>query len=383
MPTLAPLPPTYAAVDLSALTHNLAALRRVLRPGCNIMAVVKANAYGHGAVDVARCLIRQGVTRLAVVSVEEGRALRTADIRTPIVVLGPLFPDQIPDLFAYQLTPVISDMGIVPALVQHATTGPAPYPIHIKVETGMGRLGLAQEEAITLLTSGTLSSRLTVEGLMTHFADADGDTAELTSRQLARFSSVLATLEDKGLSIPLIHASNSGAAVRYPDAQFSLIRPGIMLYGYHTLPAHVEPPALRPVLSLHTQVAQLRTVPVGGTVSYNGTFIAARPTRVAILPIGYADGYSRRLSNRGEVLVRGRRARVIGIVCMDMIMVDVTDIPGVAVGDDVVLIGRQEAEAISAADVAEWTGTIAYEVLCAIGPRVPRVYQRETPEPSR
>ncbi|HEX6825804.1 MAG TPA: alanine racemase, partial [Nitrospiraceae bacterium] len=179
----------------------------------------------------------------------------------------------------------------------------------------------------------------------------------------------------RGISLPLVHAANSAAIVRFPDAHFSLVRPGIMLYGYHTLPATIPAPSLRPVLSLHTKIVQLRTIPRGGTVSYNGTFVATRPTRIAVLPIGYADGYSRQLSHRGSVLIRGRRASIVGLVCMDMIMVDVTDMAQLQVGETVTLIGQQGGESIWADEVAGWTDTIPYEVLCGIGSRVPRLYE--------
>lgn len=375
MPTISTFSPTYATVDLSALTHNLTQLRRLLSPGCGIMAVVKANAYGHGAVEVARSLMTQGVARVAVVSLDEGIALRAAGITIPIVILGPLFPEQIYDAIAHRLTPVISDRSLLPTLAQATASLATPYPMHLKVETGMGRLGLATDELLNLIDSGQLPASLRIEGLMTHFADSDGPTTSQTEQQLSLFQKAVSGMTARGLSIPLIHAANSGAAVRYPHSHYSLIRPGIMLYGYHTLPTSIPAPDLKPVLSLRSCIAQMRTIPTGGTISYNATFTAKRPTRVAVLPIGYADGFNRRLSNRGEVLVQGRRAGIIGLVCMDMVMIDVTEIPEAAVGDEVVLIGRQGADQITAADLSEWTGTIAYETLCAIGPRVPRVYQ--------
>lgn len=339
------------------------------------MAVIKANAYGHGAIEVARSLIAQGVARIAVVSLGEGIALRSAGITVPVVLLGPLFPDQLHDIIAHRLTPVISDRASLPILTQATASLATPYPIHLKVETGMGRLGLAADELLRLIDSGQLPASLRIEGVMTHFSDSDGPETGQTEEQLARFQSIVNSLTTRGLSIPLIHAANSGAAVRYPRAHYSMIRPGIMLYGYHTLPESVSAPDLKPVLSLRSCIAQMRAIPAGCPVSYNGTFVAKRPTRVAVLPIGYADGFNRRLSNRGEVLVRGQRAKVIGLVCMDMVMIDVTEIPDASVGDEVILIGRQGTDQITAADLAKWTGTIAYETLCAIGPRIPRRYQ--------
>ena len=374
MPTTSTFAPTFAAVDLTALTHNLLQFRRLLSPGCGVMAVVKANAYGHGAVEIAKTLLRHGVSRVAVVSVEEGIALRQAGIAAPIVVLGPLFREQIGDLFAHQLTPVVSDISVLPALGQAAASLPTPYPTHLKIETGMGRLGLTQDELAEIIASNLFPRSLQLEGLMTHLADIDGPVTDSTEQQLARFNAAIQTVRAGGFRVPLIHAANSGGAVRFPQAQFSLVRPGIMLYGYHTLPDSLPVPDLKPVLSLRTCIAQLRTVQPGHRVSYNGTFTATRPSRIAVLPIGYADGLNRHLSNRGRVLVRGRRVPIAGLVCMDMVMVDVTDVPGASVGDEVVLIGRQGNEQITAHDIAQWTGTISYEVLCAIGARIPRRY---------
>jgi alanine racemase len=373
--SISTLLPTYATISLAALAHNLSRIKRYLPPSCEILAVVKANAYGHGAVEIARALTCQGIERFAVASLDEGIALRQAGLSTSIVVLGALFEEQVSDLIAHQLTPVVSDGCILPALAKVAQSHPTPYPIHLKVETGMGRLGFSPEELLTLLDNPLLHSSLQVEGLMTHLADADGKDSTVTERQLGDFRVVLEQIRQRGLTLPLVHAANSAAIVRFPDAHFSLVRPGIMLYGYHTLPATIPAPDLKPVLSLRTTIAQLRTIPQGGTVSYNGTFVATRPTRIAVLPIGYADGYSRQLSHRGSVLIQGRRAPIVGLVCMDMTMVDVTDIAPLQVGETVTLIGQQGEEAIWADEVAGWIDTIPYEVLCGIGSRVPRLYE--------
>ncbi len=374
MPTTLTFLPTSATVDLTALIHNLTQFRKILVSGCDVMTVVKANAYGHGAVETTKALIRQGVSRVAVVSIEEGIALRQAGINAPIVILGPIFPEQFTDLFAHQLTPVISDAGMLPTLAQAAASFQTPYPIHLKVETGMGRLGLTQDELAHCFGSQRFPHTLHLEGLMTHLADADGPATDQTQEQLTRFRKAIDIVTASGFRVPLIHAANSGGAVRFPEAQFSLVRPGIMLYGYHTLPKSVPAPDLKPVLSLKTSIAQLRTVQPGRKVSYNGTFTAKHLTRIAVLPVGYADGVSRRLSNRGSVLIHGQRAPITGLVCMDMIMVDVTKIAGAAIGDEAVLIGSQGEDRITADDIAEWTSTIAYEVLCTIGPRIPRQY---------
>jgi len=365
---------TYAHVNLASLVHNLSQVKRCLSGSCEILAIVKANAYGHGAAETAQALVRHGVTRLAVVSVKEGLALREAGITPEILVLGTVFDEQIPDALTHRLTPVISDRQRLPALARAASARNTSLPVHLKLDTGMGRLGLSAEEIPSIIESLRSWKSLAIEGMMTHLADADGKTSDHTDEQLERFRETITLLQQGGFHIPLIHAANSAAIIRFPQAHFSLVRPGIMLYGYHTLPASVPAPDLQPVLTLQTTIAQLRTVQPGSAISYNRTFVATRKTRVAVLPIGYADGYNRRLSNRGAVLVRGRRAPIVGLVCMDMTMVDVTDIPAAQVGDEVILVGRQGTEAIWANEVAEWTGTIPYEVLCGIGSRVPRIY---------
>ena len=375
MTSISTVLPTYATVNLAALAHNLSRIRHYLSPGCEVMAIVKANAYGHGAVECAQALTRQGIGRFAVASLDEGIELRQAGLAAPIVVLGALFEEQIVDLVAHRLTPVVSDERILPVLAKAAHSHPTPYPIHLKAETGMGRLGFSPKELSRLLDNPVLRNPLQVEGVMTHLADADGTDTAFTERQLGAFHAILEQVRQRGLTVPLVHTANSAAIVRFPEAHFSLVRPGIMLYGYHTLPTSVPAPDLTPVLSLRTTIVQLRTIPQGGTVSYNRTFVAKRPTRIAILPIGYADGYSRKLSNRGSVLIQGHRAPIVGLVCMDMIMVDVTDIESVQVGETVTLIGQQGGASIWADEIADWIGTIPYEVLCGIGPRVPRLYE--------
>lgn len=337
-------------------------------------AVVKANAYGHGAVDISRALVQQGVSRLAVASVSEGLALRQAGITADILVLAELFDEHIPELLAHRLTPVITDERLLSTLANAAGAQNRSLPIHIKVDTGMGRLGFSPDDVIPLLETLLTMKSIHVEGVMTHLADSDGPGTAHSEQQLDRFQEVLKNIGRRGLTIPYVHAANSAAIVRFPQSHFSMVRPGIMLYGYHALPPNVPSPTLQPVLSLRTTVMQVRTVKSGDSISYNRTFFATRPTRVAVLPIGYADGYSRKLSNNGVVLLQNRRAPIVGTVCMDMTMVDVTDLGPVKVGDEAVLIGAQGQEVIGADEVAGWAGTISYEVLCAIGPRVPRVY---------
>jgi alanine racemase len=374
IPSPAGSSPTVAIIDLGALAHNLAETRRCLSEMCGILAVVKADAYGHGAVAVSRALADMGVTRFGVASVREGAALREAGLHLPILVMGALLPEQIPGLLAYGLTPVVHDPAIADRLVELVRSRPEPYPVHVKVDTGMGRLGLDPKTLLSFLTSPCFKGPLRIEGLLTHLADADGQDSGYTRTQITRFRSVVEQVEAAGLSIPLIHAANSAALIGYPSAHFTLARPGLMLYGYHAAPSGSAAPDLKPVLSLKTHIVQLRTVASGDSISYNRTYVSRRPSQIAVLPVGYADGYNRALSNRGHVLIHGRQAAVVGRICMDMTMVDVTDIPGVRPGDEAVLIGRQGTAQITADDLAAQIGTISYEVLCAIGSRVPRRY---------
>ncbi len=365
--------PTSASVDLTALAQNVAHVRR-LAPHADVLAVVKANAYGHGATEITRALQHLAVRRFGVATVDEGVALRQAGIRDAIVVLGATMSDQFPDLVANRLTPVLYRADLIQTFAARIQPGATPYSVHIKVETGMGRLGVSPQELPELISRPELRVPLRLEGLMTHLADADNQDAEQTQEQLRRFQQALDKLQQCGLTIPLVHVANSAAIIKYPASLHSLVRPGIMLYGYHTLPHNTRAPDLQPILTWKTTIAHLHRIQPGDSVSYNRTFIASRQSLIAVLPVGYADGYNRLLSNRGKVLIGGRRAPVIGRVCMDMTMIDVTDVPGVEVGHEATLIGQQGAERITAADLAAWQQTIPYEILCAIGSRVPRRY---------
>ena len=367
--------PTVATIDLGALAHNLGQVRRRLEPYCQIIAIVKADAYGHGAAAIANALAAQAVARFGVATLDEGIALREAGIRSSILLLGALFPEQFADVAAHDLTPVLYEQALAEEFAEHLAGRSEPYPVHLKIETGMGRLGLEPGDVAALLQSPTFRGPLKAEGLMTHLADSDNADPAYTTAQLERFRAVIRYAQTEKLSLPLIHAANSGAILGHPEARFTAVRPGIMLYGYHTS-AHMNPaPDLRPVLSWTTRVAQVRKLKPGESTSYNRTYVVRRPSRIAVLPLGYADGYSRLLSNKGTVLVNGKRAPVVGRVCMDMTLADVTDVPGVSAGTDVTVIGRQEDQQITATDLAAWQGTISYEVLCGIGNRVRRVYK--------
>ncbi|MFB3818764.1 MAG: alanine racemase [Candidatus Methylomirabilales bacterium] len=369
---------TRAEIDLPALAANVETAKRLAGTAA-VMAVVKADAYGHGAVPVARTALGAGATWLGVAIPEEGAALRQAGITAPILVLGPLAPAEAALPLAHDLDQCVSDLGQIEALRAAARAAGRTAHVHLKVDTGMGRVGFQPGEVARAAAVLRAAAGVRVRGLMTHFAEAEAEDPAHTRAQLACFDAAWQACRAAGLPVGLRHAANSAGLLLVPEARLDLVRPGILLYGYHPRGAGGRGPALQPVLRLRTAIRQLKDLPRGAAVSYGRTFVAPRDVRIALLPIGYADGWSRRLSNRGHVLVRGRRAPVVGRVCMDLTLVDVTDVPGAAVGDEVVLIGRQGGEAITADEVAALQGTISYEVLCGLGPRVPRTYLPAAP----
>ncbi len=366
--------PTVARISLSALTHNFAEVMRRAN-GRKVLAVVKARAYGHGLVPVSRHLLGRGAHMLGVALVEEGRELREAGIDAPVLVMGPVFPEQADAVAAWRLTPVLSNNTVARALADAARRRSLRIAVHVKVDTGMSRLGVSPEAAPDLVQELMALEGIVVEGLMTHFADADLRDKAFAAHQMERFETLLRVLADRGIAIPLRHAANSAAILDYQRALFTMVRPGLMLYGYDPVEGSASGADLQPVLSLFTRIFLLKKVPAGTPISYGRTFVTGRESLIATIPIGYADGFSRGLSNCGEALVRGVRAPIAGRVCMDMTMLDVTDVPGVREGDEVVLIGSSGGERITAADLAAKTGTIPYEVLCGISARVPRAYQ--------
>ncbi len=366
--------PTRVEIDLSAIQANVGLAVR-LAGMAKIMAVVKADAYGHGAVPVARAALSAGAAWLGVAIPEEGTQLRQAGLSCPILVLGPISPDQAHLSAEQNLDQCVSDPGQIESLNRAGQACGRAVAVHLKIDTGMGRVGIPPAEAERVATRIDASSHLRLAGLMTHLAEADSKDPGFTAEQVARFRAVADAIGATLGVRPLLHAANSAGVLYHPDARLDLVRPGIMLYGCppRRTPQPEDPP-LRPPLRFRTAVSQVKTVLAGTSLSYGRTFITERPTRVATLPVGYADGLWRSLSNAGVVLIRGRRVPIVGRVCMDMTLVDVTDLPAIGPGEEAVLIGRQGGAAITADEVAGQLGTISYEVLCRIGPRVPRVY---------
>ena len=369
---------TIAEINLSNLIHNLGQVRSRISPDCKILAVVKANAYGHGSIEVSRELENAGVDMLGVATVDEGVRLREAGIEKDILVLGLICGEGVPDIIKWRLTPVVYSLPLVKSLSDAAIHAGIKLPVHVKMDTGMRRIGVTPDDAAEFVSEISKLKGIMTEGIMTHFAEADLDDKELVKEQLSMFLSACNRIAQAGIRIPLRHVANSAAIIDMKETHLDMVRPGIMLYGYSPSPQLEKKVDLKRVMTLKSSIIYLKTVPPKTGISYGRVFTTGRETIVATLPVGYADGFSRSLSNTGQVIVRGTRVPVIGRVCMDMTMVDVTDIPGVQVGDEVTLIGgvEMDGKGISADDIARWTGTISYEVLCRIGERVDRVYVR-------
>ncbi len=367
--------PTFAEIDLAALRHNYQYITSLAGPGRRILAVVKANAYGHGAVRIARELENCGVDFLGVATCEEAAELRTAGIKSSILLLGGVFPGQEDDVLKYDLIPVIFDLEIARSLHARAAPHGIRLKVHVKLDTGMGRVGILPDDVDAFFNSLKLCSHLQVDGLLSHLAIADDcqeNATVFTRRQIDLFVALVKKVREMGFSPSYVHCANSAALIRKLDPMFNVIRPGIMLYGIGPTPSLAE--NLKPVLSLKSKIMFLKKVPAGYSISYRRTFVAQRDSVIATIPIGYADGYSRHFSNKATVLIRGRRAPVAGVVCMDMTMIDVTDTPSVQLHDEVVLLGAQGGEHITAHELAETAHSIPYEILCGISARVPRHY---------
>ncbi|MDQ7029373.1 MAG: alanine racemase [Ardenticatenia bacterium] len=367
---------TWVEINLDALAANVRALRRRLPAETALFAVVKANAYGHGAVEVARAALAAGAAGLCVARVAEGVALREANVDAPIWILGWMAPQEADACARLRLIPTVNSVDQVRALAE-ANSG-TPLPVHVKVDTGMSRYGLLPHEVLPFVRALSAFPQLRLEGLWTHLARADEADPAPTRRQLETFRAVARALESSGLAPHLYHVAAS-AAVLHPSLAgelFQAVRVGIALYGLYPSDAVAWPVCLVPVLSWKARVARVRTLPPGTPISYGGTYVTPRATRVALVAAGYGDGYPRALSNRGAVLIGGRRCPILGRVCMDGLVVDVSHVDTVQEGDEVVLIGRQGNEHITADELAYALGTINYEIVTRITARVPRLYVR-------
>lgn len=361
---------TYTEIDLSAIKHNIAEIKKLINGDLKYMAVVKANAYGHGAPAVARAAVEAGANYLAVANLKEALELREAGIISPVLILTESPTSVMDEIVHYELTQTVYSYSEAKALSDEAAKRNKQAKVHVKIDTGMGRVGVVPSEAIAFVAQLSSLPNLQLEGIFTHFAKAEDVEDDFTTKQYEKFAQIVKRLEN----IPLKHSANSAATLFHPQTRLDMVRIGLMMYGLYPFGPSRRLISLKPALSFKTRVTYLKKVPAGTPLSYGGTYTTDSPTTIATIPVGYADGFSRRLSNRGQVIIRGKRFPVVGRVTMDLTMVNVGDAK-IERGDEVVLIGEQNGQAITADEIAGLEDTIAYEVICGIGKRVPRIYK--------
>ena len=366
---------TWAEIDLGAIRYNIGQIRKTVGRDVRILINVKADAYGHGVFPVSRAALAAGAEWLGVSHVKEALELRAYFPRARIMILSSGMLGHTHPIVRNNLTPVVCSLGIARDLGREALRAGKKIDIHVMIDTGMGRIGVWHRNCLPFLVRLARVRGINLAGICSHFAAAPDPDPSFTLLQLKRFLSVIRQAGEEGIVFPVRHIANSASLLRYPESRLDMVRPGITAYGVYPAPPLRELLRLKPVLSLKTQVAYLKTVSPGRTISYGRTHRVRKKTRIATLPIGYADGFSRFHSGRGEVLIRGTRVPIVGIVTMDQVMVDVGKVPGVKVGDEAVLIGKQGKERISAEEAASRIGTISYEVLAQLGKRVSRVYR--------
>ncbi len=362
---------TRAIIDLNAIASNVGIVRNIIGPRCHLMAVVKADAYGHGALKVSRTALKSGATCLGVALPGEGEALRSAGIHVPILVMGLIHEKETATVVHSRLEQTVCTLELAEALNQAAGASSEKINIHVKVDTGMGRIGLNPGDAVEFVKKISRFKNLRLKGIFSHLPCADDADKTFTHRQIRIFDGLVREIEASGIPVPVKHLANSAGILDFPKSHYNLVRPGIMLYGLRPAPHVGRNLTLKPAMTLQTKVAYVKRVPPGTPVSYGHTFRSAKEMRVATLPVGYGDGYSRGLSNRARAVIRNRRASLVGRVCMDMCMFDVTDIDDIQAGDEAVLFGEKP----TVDELAGLLGTINYEIVCSIGKRVPRIYR--------
>jgi len=368
------LRPTWAEIDLAAATHNLKKIKQKAGRDTRILAIVKANGYGHGSVEMAK-VCERFKTYLGVALIEEAITLRKAGIKAPILILGSIFPfANFKYVLEYDLIPTIASLAGARALSALARKHRREIKFHLKIDTGMGRVGLNYKTALNTIIKISGLPYIKMDGIYTHLASAESDE-DFTREQVGNFTQILKLMETANIQVRYRHVAGSAAMLKYTQAGFNMVRPGLLLYGIQPYPGAFRQIKLRPVLSLKSKIVYLKRMRKGASISYGRTFFTKRNSFIATLPVGYADGYRWELSGKAEVLVKGRRFPVVGRVCMDMLMVDLTGLKGVDVGEEAVLIGCQGREEISVAELANRAGTITYEIVCGISGRVPRIYK--------
>jgi alanine racemase len=363
----------WSEIDVNALKRNVKRTQQIVGPRVDILLTVKADGYGHGAPHVAKAATAAGVQMLGVATLHEGMELRNAGLRSPIVILSPSLPAEIDEILEYELTPTVSDLEFAQTLATRASQASRVAKVHVDIDTGMTRGGVNEEEACQCLGEMVKLKGLTVEGVYTHFPSTYHEDPDFSAQQLAAFHAIIDTLGKSGIVFPLRHTANSAAVAQYPDSHINMVRPGGMIYGMFPR-EDMNGIGFQPVMSFKSRVVNVKQVRKGKTVSYGRTYRFDRDAKVAAVAAGYGHGLTRSMSNNGELLVRGMRAPIVGMVTMDVTMIDVSHIPHVNVGDEVIIFGKQGNEEISVYEVARRCGTISYEVTCGIGKRVPRVY---------
>lgn len=367
---------TYVVVDLDAIASNAKALQAHIGPDTELFGVVKDDGYGHGAIQIARVALESGATRLAVGRVDEGVQLRRAGLTAPVLIMCYTVPPEADAIVENDLSATVTTLEGAQALSRRAEALGKTVTVHVKVDTGMGRYGLLPDEVLPFLKQIGRLPGLDLEGIFTHFATADRLDKTHARRQFAIFTDLLTAVEAGGYHFRLRHAANSAATLDMPETHLDAVRPGIALYGLYPSAEVSRDIPLKPALSLKSHVARVRTLPPGEGVSYGRAFVTSRPTPIALVPVGYGDGYLRILSGRAHVLIKGHRSPIVGRICMDQLMIDVSGIEGVCQDDEVVLIGRQGNEVISAEELARLAETINYEIVTGVSRRIPRIYLR-------
>ncbi len=366
--------PSQAIIDLDAYAHNLGVLRGMTPKECAILGVVKADAYGLGAVPIARRALREGIGMLGVATTDEAAELRNAGITAPIFVMMQPLEAALPAIVEHNLRVAVGDLACAEHLGELARRANKVVPIHCKIDTGMGRQGFLVDDAIKALLHITRISHVDIEGILTHFAVADEPNDLFTTQQIRAFRQLLNQLDKEGVPYEMAHAANSAALINFPSSTFDMVRPGLAAFGVWPTDPAPEITPLRPVLRWESRLSQVKALPQGHSIGYGRLFIAPGPMKAAVVPVGYADGYRHNLVNRAHVLVRGMRCPVRGNISMDQIVVDVTNVPGAVTGDKVTLIGREGDQQITVDEMARWAETIPYEIMTGLGKRVERVY---------
>jgi alanine racemase len=366
--------PTWVEVDLDRFARNLAAIRAAIGSETRILLVVKADAYGHGAVEIARAALQNGVAMLGVATLHEGIELRTAEVAAPIIILSPSLLSEVDEIIEHRLTPCVSNLEFAERLSRRSAAHQVIARLHVEVDTGMGRTGVSDGDAEEFIERVVAMPDLALEGVFTHFPDADSGNTFFAEQQLRRYREILEGLARRNIAVPIRHVANSAGVLGVQGAALDMVRTGILAYGFYPSARVPRTVPVEGIMAFKTRVVQLRSVAAGRFISYSRTYQTTRRTRVAVLPVGYGHGYPWLLSNRGEVLIRGRRVPIIGRVTMDLTMVDATEVPDVDLGDEVVLWGDQGGARIDLTEVAERAETIPYDLLCSMGKRVVRVF---------